>query len=169
MEEKAVQLRRCEDTLYVSGTVLILFGLWSLIKITLEVVFYKEMMADIINSMQGAADDQADHFIGSLTYVLMYTAIAVDLLIRFYLGSRARRDGRGENAGRLYVGAAVLVCIISGGDTIRYILDSFRAGGGLFSTLVNCFVEFTSFLVYLSTAAAALKVKQLRRTLKGEV
>ncbi len=39
----------------------------------------------------------------------------------------------------------------------------------LFSTLVNCFVEFTSFLVYLSTAAAALKVKQLRRTLKGEV
>ena len=143
----------------ISGLGVILFGVWSIVKIILTVVY----RPDLITGSSDAADAASP---AVAVLVLFIFFLVPDLLLRMYVGLSARAEARGRKKGYGYVVvawimAAVLVAIIIFG-TVAFIQSGTVDPGTIVDEAVVWLVDITSASALVEVAVSAMRVKKLQ-------
>ena len=149
-------LRRNENILSVSGVTVILFGVWTAIKL----VLYFSLSEDGFRAIPKDAEGQLERLILIAILVLF---ICISMSTRLCVGLSARAESMGRKKGYGYVVLAVLILaadILALGFSLAHIEENFDSWMDLIITL---FVEATSMLTIAELIVAAFRVKKLKR------
>ena len=172
-----IKLRKYEHLLVISGTGVIAFGLWSVIKALLAMLLnplsqFKSLFTDEVYDMiqEGIV---SEHTIELLMAGFVFVGILADVLLRIYIGRRAIRDGRGTGGKRrVYLIWAVLVSLV----LLLSLIQSFHlifhpeeaADIRVIRQLsVSWIVDLTSLLALAEMIRASILVRRLRRKMEN--
>ncbi len=172
------ELRRHQNRLMVSGSGVILFGVWSVVKMLLFFVLERKRVLAFLEDAMGDSADvgggltraliEAIAFIFLFILVLILTIIA--LLVRLYLGISARKEGMGEKRGIAYVIVATLVLlfyIYSELYTLTHLGAPTDAMTSMTDRVTALIVDFTAIVVLWELVISAIRVKKLKKQLEG--
>ena len=149
-------LRRNENILAVSSLTMILFGVWTAIKL----VLYFSLSEDGFRAIPKDAEGQLERLILIAILVLF---IGGSMTFRLIVGLSARAESMGRKKGYGYVVLAVLILaadILALGFSLAHIEENFDSWMDMVITL---FVETTSMLTIAELIVAAFRVKKLKR------
>ena len=166
-----MRLRRDENTLTVVGSGVILFGVWTVVKMVLqEINRFPEFMAELgVDELgfeeTGLADLGLDPNL--LAMAVAFTVVIIvylmDLGLRVFVGLSARAEGRGRPQGRLYLILAGLLLVLSGLSFVSYVITYFSHSEYVVDADAAILVELTSFITLLQMIISAVRVKRARR------
>jgi len=166
-----MRLRRDENTLTVVGSGVILFGVWTVVKMVLqEINRFPEFMAELgVDELgfeeTGLADMGLDPKL--LATVVAFTVVIIvflmDLALRVFVGLSARAEGRGRPQGRLYLILAGLLLVLSGLSFVSYVITYFSHSEYVVDADAAILVELTSFITLLQMIISAVRVRRARR------
>lgn len=157
------ELRKYENSLSVSGLVVILFGLWSVLKLGLRLVF------STLGLMNPTEDTIVDPEIqkGFLYLAIAILAVLIlELGLRLYIGLTARAESRGKKKTVVYLIIAVLLAAYSVYSLVA-LIRSFAAVD-FFESLVSVLVELSGLFALAELIFSSIKVKQIRKKMEEE-
>ena len=170
-QKEKMRLRRDENTLTVVGSGVILFGVWTVVKMVLHELnrlpeFMAELGADELGFEEtGLADMGLDPKL--LATVVAFTVVIIvflmDLALRVFVGLSARAEGRGRPQGRLYLILAGLLLVLSGLSFVSYVITYFSHSEYVVDADAAILVELTSFITLLQMIISAVGVRRARR------
>lgn len=149
-------LRRNENILSVSGVTIILFGVWTAIKL----VLYFSLSEDGFRAIPKDAEGQLERLMLTAILVLF---IVISMSSRLWVGLSARTESMGRKKGYGYMFLAMLILtadMLALGFSLADIEGNFDSWMDLIITL---FVEATSMLTVVELIVAAFRVKKLKR------
>ena len=173
-------LRRYQSVLEVTGRGVIVFGVWSVLKgimlLTLGAVgvdYYGLESSGPMSSAERIA-----------TYIGILIALAIDLLLRLYLGRSALAESGGKRKSYAYLVVAALFTVTSMTSVAYTAYSGFRAVArngasavvdaltvvdqpGLLDQFASLVLDFTSGVTTLRMVMAAVRVKRLSKALMG--
>ena len=162
-DDATVKFRKNSRTLVDLGTGIIIFGFWSIIKLSTYLI----LNIPIYDVSEIEDLDQSDL---PLIMGILYFMLAVDVIVRLIVGLNARAEGRGKKRSSFYLVFNVWLIIFglfSVGSVIWECID-LSMTGSLFDGLLTLFMECSSFIITVEVYIAALsvrryKLKELRR------
>ena len=170
-QAEKMRLRKDENTLTVVGSGVILFGVWTVVKMVLqEINRFPELMAELgVDELgfeeTGLADLGLDPNL--LAMAVAFTVVIIvylmDLGLRVFVGLSARAEGRGKPQGRLYLILAGLLLVLSGLSFVSYVITYFSHSEYVVDADAAILVELTSFITLLQMIISAVRVKRARR------
>ncbi len=169
------ELRQHQSTLAITGIVVILFSIWSVIKVLLISL----SSIGIDSSAEAAAQEDAefanemaelgiddDVMLRTLLiiFAVIFIVIIIDLLLRVYIGRSAIAEAGGKKKRIVYVVFAFILAGFSLYLTTTELLDEdlFNSGSGIVSTVVTMAVDVTSNITLLILAITAIRVKRIK-------
>jgi hypothetical protein len=184
------QLRKYESILVLSGSGVMIFGLWSIIRFALyyiikpfdpEEYIGKSDYSELLTESSEVGVDHLAENMGTIIVVIVFTVLAIDLLLRIYIGMSARAYGRGKKSG-FFIFAALLIAVFELLGIIVSVesfwapiiavireqsVDAYAetASSGDHVGSVSIFVDITSFLILIELVFSAFKVRKLRKAL----
>ena len=153
-----LQMRKNQSDLAAIGLGVIAFGIWSVIKSVLSVALDTERA---LGSFEG------DKYLILAFWIMLAILLAIDLALRFYIGSSAIAEGKGASRSAGYIvlallmGALSFVLLVAG----LFVQDAFA---NIVNTVVTMIVELTSDVLMLEMGISAIRVRRLRRILGAE-
>lgn len=170
-QAEKMRLRKDENTLTVVGSGVILFGVWTVVKMVLqEINRFPEFMAELgVDELgfeeTGLADLGLDPNL--LAMAVAFTVVIIvylmDLGLRVFVGLSARAEGRGRPQGRLYLILAGLLLVLSGLSFVLYVITYFSHSEYVVDADAAILVELTSFITLLQMIISAVRVRRARR------
>ena len=162
---KEVKLRRYQNLLTLSGLGVIVFGLWSILKLFLILLLNDDTVSETIK-----AAEMPDEFTTRLAlYLVLGVIILIDFLMRLFVGLSARSEGFGNKRGNAYVVFAALIALSSLISVVFIFFDtSLTSISSVLELIVSVFVEATATVVMIELLVSAITVKKLKKEL-GEV
>ena len=147
------------DTLAISGTAVIIFCLWSILKTVFPIVFF-------LTSSESALDPESPVDL-LLIFILVMLAIllAADLLMRLFVGLSARSDGRGKKKRIIYLIFAFILLAYSVFGSVTSFMYFGRFDDSLFSAILSTVVDLTSVFANVVLIIYSIKVRKLRKQL----
>ncbi|MBO4900010.1 MAG: hypothetical protein J5509_06940 [Lachnospiraceae bacterium] len=151
-------LIKFKDSLIVSGTGVMVFGFWVVIKSVLMLVFQRGEVNELVDH---ALDDPEER---KYIYLVMVIILVIIIGIRSYIGLSARADGFGRKKSMVYVIVAVAVLIFEVWATI----DSLsKFDGSSFDDImdrsIEVLVDITTYIVMIQMIISSIAVRYLRR------
>ena len=158
----SVRVRRSKSTLSVCGTGIISLAGWSLVRSFMEFWFgvSYNTVSDIL--------DLEKVFLYLVIAVTVFIVVA-DVVFKFYVGSRARREGKGRRQRGLYLVWAVFLLL---GSVIVVYLDSYSMITGPrldVESVATLFIDLTSAFLLVEILISAVIVRRSYRRKKAEV
>ena len=157
------ELRKCQNTLVEAGTGVILFAVWSVVKINL---YFGLSTFDFEEVYHVAADFGLDEKMFLIIMVIVIAAILLwQLGIRTYIGLSAAAEGKGKTKGYGYlVWAAILVVTDIQINWQAFGVDRILAGEGISVNLITSLcMELASVYVLMELLISGIRVKRLRK------
>ena len=170
-QKEKMRLRRDENTLTVVGSGVILFGVWTVVKMVLQEInrlpeFMAELGADELGFEEtGLADMGLDPNLLAMAvaFTVVIIVFLMDLALRVFVGLSARAEGRGRPQGRLYLILAGLLLVLSGLSFVSYVITYFSHSEYVVDADAAILVELTSFITLLQMIISAVRVRRARR------
>ena len=155
MDDKAI-LRKYEDDLNVSGSGVIIMGVWSALKGIIEIFLGSENLIDLSDS------DRMTKIIGTIIFVLIILAVvAVIICIHYYIGINAIKAARGQEYKKGYLTGAVIMLVLSVLSMLSY-KDMFEESKNIETFIASILVDLTTIYVF----AAVIRYTYLIRKFK---
>ncbi|MCR5302004.1 MAG: hypothetical protein K6E49_06150 [Lachnospiraceae bacterium] len=108
MGEKKIRLRRYNDDLYVSGLGIILMGVWTVIKVFMEVFLGSEGGVDF------GTDDPEMRRVGMIVLVILLVLLSFAIMrLHFYIGLNAIRSAKGRQFKKGYYTASYILLTLT--------------------------------------------------------
>ena len=146
------KLIREETALSISGMAVMAFGLWTIIRVVMEILIN---MGPVIEASKGS-----DEFIVYIIVcVIMIFASLIALGLRAYIGLSARSFGRGKDKGILFIIVTGIVIFI---DTAALVYSFFQSLDLAISDIAAIFVDLTSLFALVRVMVAAISVRAYR-------
>lgn len=148
--------RRCRSYLVSSGLGAIIFGIWSVAKLAMYILFDSEYIDRLIGS--------ASVVPGWRTFVIVFIFIVtgIDMLLHFYVGFAARAEGRGKKKGYRYVVVTFfMIAFLAFGIIFNVSSDVFWENIG--DAIVTLIIDLTSLFVLCDIAVASIRLKRMGR------
>ena len=162
-DELHIKLRKTENGLITGGLVVILFGVWNVIRIFLFCFMDNVQKRTIIESTELLTE------FPWLMYIVLGILALFDLLLRWYVGRRAILEGRYGKEKKFYLVWLIFMIVIG------YLLESSNLkqavgvrGNDWEDAVVAAIVDGTSLLIMIQVLLSSLEVKRLRRKIREE-
>ena len=162
-DELHIKLRKTENGLITGGLVVILFGVWNVIRIFLFCFMDNVQKRTIIKSTELLTE------FPWLMYIVLGILALFDLLLRWYVGRRAILEGRYGKEKKFYLVWLIFMIVIG------YLLESSNLkqaigvrGNDWEDAVIAAIVDGTSLLIMIQVLLSSLEVKRLRRKIKEE-
>ena len=162
-DELHIKLRKTENGLITGGLVVILFGVWNVIRIFLFCFMDNVQKRTILKSTELLTA------FPWLMYIVLGILALFDLLLRWYVGRRAILEGRYGKEKKFYLVWLIFMIVIG------YLLESSNLkqaigvrGNDWEDAVVAAIVDGTSLLIMIQVLLSSLEVKRLRRKIKEE-
>lgn len=156
-----VKLRRYRNLLVISGTGVIAFGVWSVVKAILFMTLTPDPLQ--LSEMTDVSAFELP-FVKMMIYIVLAVILAVDLSLRLYIGLSARAEGNGKKKRIVYVVVAAIILLLS----LWSIITSFHLSeyDSLLDMIVSFFVELTSAAAFFEVIYASCMVRRLQKKAK---
>lgn len=156
-----VKLRRYRNLLIISGTGVIAFGVWSVVKTILFLTLTPDYLRlDDIGDIGEAEMSLVKIFV----FVILGVIMAIELLLRLYIGLSARAEGYGKKKRIVYVVVAAIILVLS----LWSIITSFHVSeyDSLLDMAVSLLLELTSAAAFFEVIYASYMVRRLQKKAK---
>ena len=167
-----IALRRHQNTLIVAGSGIIIFGLWTIIKVISRIFLYRTSIIASIRRMMGPqAGAVSDTLIFTVLLVIFSIGALILFGIRLYIGLSAIAEGRGRRVLPFYIPVTIILCFFSVLDTLRSIIRLFdppESLEGIILTdtgIIAAAIELTSLIILIQMAIAAVRVRKVKQQL----
>ncbi len=173
-----VKLRKYEHTLAISGAAVVAFGIWSVFKAVIYFVLLPmDQLGVAFEEMDPSQTEDirqiglSDRGVGYVAVAGFLIVVAIDLLMRLYIGKHAILDGRRKTKRRVYVGLSIFLSVslvMEVGNRIASFVNYSTQNMDDFDKLVHAanvsiIIDLTSLLALINLIIAAIMVKKLRR------
>lgn len=157
----SVKYRRNLNTLVVLGTGVMMFAVWGIIKLIAEILLGFQFIEP---------EDLEDLGTEGIVFVTAFVAIvlSIDVILRLYVGIRARREGHGKKVGVGHLIVSVLLIIESVFTTAFVIWTIVTQTEGMEDPFVALLMELSSLVITLEVFMASISVRRYRRRLAKE-
>ena len=166
-EPKQIEIRKSQNTLIVVGSGIILFGVWSAVKMLSMLFLLRKETVEGILSITGPVEELPEAVIFWVVVGIIIIIMAVILGIRLYMGMSAIAEGRGKRRSPLYILIALFIII---SDIVFLITAFFTAEasqqlGALTrnQSISTMIIDATSMIMLIEMVISALKVRKLKR------
>ena len=151
--------RQYEDTLVITGTGVMAFGVWSLAKTVVVAVLRMDLLMWEVFGREVSGKEAL------LFFFVLGVMLLIDLVIRLRLGLAARAEGHGKSGQKTSLVLATLLAIPSLAS-ILFSLFSFITGSHspfeLVDMVVTVAIELTSFVLLVEMIMAVVRLRALR-------
>lgn len=154
------ELRRNQDSLRIAGIGIIALSVWSVIKAVLLVELDTEKFERLFGALLGDSYEKAP------ALFVLFLFLAVDLLLRAFVGCKARKEGKGGKGGIFYlvINAAF---ILTAAYNLIYAFVPDAVSLSRVDTLVDIIFELTTLYTCICILYASIKVKILKKRQTG--
>ena len=168
-DELNVKLRRCENTLALSGLGVFMFAVWSMLHMVLDMLTNNR-------SIQKLTEDTADMsepmiiLMWILFGAVAFFSVVLEMLSRYYIMKSAAEDSKRKKNRTAYL-------VLTGFLIILYVFYIYVASSGLMDMIetaglidicVNMFFNVASLVVLTDLFVAGIRVKVIRKKLAKE-
>ena len=158
--EQSIQrrLKRYSGKLAAAGSGVILFGVWSVVK----VVLFNSInnISDISYFMEGLEDKK-------IIAIALYAIAGIELIIRLYIGRSARLEAFGKKQTTLYLVVSCILFVLATVSTVCVLMSSIYVND-ISSFLITIILEGTSSFMYGALIYYSIRTKQMTKYLKAE-
>ena len=159
MQSVEAKLRKQQSILICSGLGVILFGVWSIIRIVLMRFMDPQHFLEVFTTAELVDEVLYERVVMAVVLVIYM----LDLILRSYIGLSAIQEGNGKYKKRgTYICIATLVSVLVIITDIVDISAFFTGDTGLESFLSSV-VEMTIHIATIEIVVAAIKVRILRQ------
>ncbi len=156
-------IRKYQSDLMTGGNGVILFGLWSIIKVIMTYT-----LTDTTNLYIN--EDLPEYVMAAIYFVVFFVVLYLIGLLHVYVGLCAISEGTGMKSGKLYIVLSILMAVADLCD----IFIAFTTKDAIvknYSLFVSALVDITASAMYLQIAYAAIRIRRLTldRQRKSEV
>lgn len=158
------QLRKHLDDLFVAGTGVMAFGVWTMAKaVVFCIVLIPPMAAELAKSISLDVPLQT---LETVLFVAVLIPFLIEFLLRLYVGIRARAEGSGKQVGSLYLVVGAILAILSVVSSIVSLVQFGDTSISLLDTIMSTIIELTSVATFVFMIRTALRSRQLSQTLR---
>ncbi|MBO4373791.1 MAG: hypothetical protein J5829_01675 [Lachnospiraceae bacterium] len=158
MNDEGKQIRKLEDDLNVSGTGVILMGLWSIIRVTMQVF---EESGKIINEVIAEDQTVSKPLVVIVLVVLLGILGFIVMNIHLYIGLNAVRAARGKKYKKGYFRAAIIVGLLAVSGMGSY-WDELQDLENIDTNLAAMLVDITTIYIFAVIIISTVKLEKLR-------
>ena len=155
---KKRKLRRMENNLVISGTGLMIFMVWSIIRVLLFVYTYREEVMDLIRQDESWDGEDIPLPVLLLVFALILIVVALPSL---YVAKCARDEGKGKKSRKGYIVLALILLIPQASGALYSVLDIFDTDE-VYAAVVTAAIDITVLWVLADTVFTAIRVKKYR-------
>ena len=177
-EKDQIKIRRCCDTLAISGGMVIALSVWDIIKLIIGLFLGEEATIQKVRTAVTEASNEVigtgyEKMIGVVIWIMFWLVIlavsAVILIYHLYIGLNAMKEGHRTETKRkrLYLVLSFISAVLNGGLIILGIFGFFStksANGSI--GLAAALIELTTFLNYVFILYTALTIRKLESCAK---
>lgn len=170
---ETIKLRKSRDTLIIVGRGVILFGLWSAVKLySLAFLRTSQTIKEIRETMPADAEPISNRLMIILLLVMITVVVIAEISIRFFVGYSAIAEARGKRSGRLYI-PITYIYIMASFFTFIAIIAAMITGKASEETtedvsLASAVIEFTNMIMLIQMVISARRVKKHRKRKRRE-
>lgn len=162
MENK---LRRMENNLVISGTGLLAFTAWIIIRALLFVYTYRE---DVMELIRQEGDWDGEDMPLPLMLGLFAIIFLVVMLPYLYVAMCSRAEGLRKKSRKVYIVLALIMLIPQASTAIYSVMDVFLSDE-TFDAVVTAAIDITVLCVLVETVTTAIRVKKYRKEIGIEL
>ena len=160
MGNDKVLLRKYEDDLYVSGTGVMIMGIWSVLKVVMELFFGGDIDFNI---------DSEELFLRIAVWIIIGIFIAIFMLLilqlHFYIGVNASKAARGLKYKKGFFKAAVFMLVLTVMGLGAY-PDKLKDPESIDTTIASILVDITTIYIFVILLISTVKIKKLKEQIR---
>ena len=159
------QLRKNRDMLVGSGTGVILFAIWSVVRTIMTFFISAGPIAS--PSMEGDLEDVSGSWMAVFVLALIFF-LAIEVGLRLYIGLSARAEGKGKKKTVLYIVLACILIPIYIAGIVMSVINMPGNERGVFDNIISLAVEITSVGAFIELVVSGIRVKKLQKLLSKD-
>lgn len=156
------ELRKYKDLLIVTGTGVIIFSLWSAVKVTLQFILLKDLKESLFAALDGMPEKV-------LTVIILALFILIIFAVHLHIGLGARSEGFGKEKRKAYLGLAIFVAFFY---IVTIIFDILNYNSYLSETkadsIVTAIIDITMAFILIELVVSAFRVRRLTKRIRRE-
>lgn len=167
MKSVETKIRKYQSILICSGIGVILFGVWSIVRLVLMVYMDEAHLLNLIGAsdMMTIRNDIDVETIKKVAISFSFAFLTFDLIARIYIGMSAIKEGRGQYKKRItYIVIAVICALISVSADVNEVVAFFR-GKEEFESFLSAAIDISIHVASIEIIVAAIKVRALNKKL----
>lgn len=167
----SAKIRKHQTTLICSGLAVIAFGIWSIVRALLVFWFNMTRVRSVVSEQMPAEGlDLSPETIITISVIVVFVFLILDLFFRFYVGLSALSEGRGKYKRSTYIVLSVLFLVLSACGQVALFVSSAREEltVKIFVTLIIEFSSNIAFVEIIRSAAAIRWYARKANTDRGE-
>lgn len=169
-----VRMRRYRSNLYVAGTGVIAFEIWSLIRFSIAYLTRPELLQNPLREILQNQNHSRPETVFAILFIVLVSAALLGgtLAVRLYIGLSARQEGRGQPRKRpTYLAVTWLLIVINAvGIGLALAQGVYRPGGNegsLNGGVVSLLVDLTCLAALVEVAVMGRRVRRQNRRRSG--
>ena len=149
------RMRRLQDTLTIAGYGVIAFSVWSLAKTALFIILTSESGERQFFSI-------GDDVPMLLLHVVVGVILAIDLVVRAYVGLSARSEARGKHKSPIYLIVAAIAAMLNASSVITIVLGKANTFSFL-DAVISAIIEATALTALILVIYCSIRLRGMRR------
>lgn len=154
-------LRKNQNTLVIVGRGVIVFGVWSIAKVVMSILFFEEFRSSLLNDRTAE-----EPLAAALIWIIIALMLGVIFALRLGVGLPAISEGRGGKARWAYLVLASLIALTDAVGLVANFVwysDSYHS---VMDAVVSVVVELTNIVTMAELIVSGVRVKRLARLLE---
>lgn len=166
-DPKEISIRKSQNTLIVVGTGIILFGIWTVVKVLGSFFLLRKETVEAMRNISG--DRIAVFSDAAVFYIALFAAMFFMLMIlaiRTYVGLSAIAEGRGKRVHRFYIPVGVVMIVFG---AMSFFTNFFSVNEGLSygalspdTSISGLIIDLTSVIMLTEMVVSAVRIRRLR-------
>lgn len=157
------EIRRHQTTLVCSGLAVIAFGLWSIVRAFLVLFFnMASVRAAAASQMPAEGVELPLDTIITVTCIVIFVVLFLDLVIRSYVGFSAIAEGNGKKKRIHYIVYSILFLVFSLGGQLMLFISSAREELTV-SVVISLLIEISSNIAFVEIIRSSLAIRRYAR------
>ena len=154
------ELRRCHDHLVSIGTGMSLFGIWTVVRVIMNVILERQQFFEEIQASESEIPMDT-RMLMAITLIIIAVLCLMILGIHLYIGMSARAEGLGSKKRTGYLIATGVFILLYGVGIVSEILQYQTCFQGITDAAATVFIDMTMLVTLIELMYNAVRARKI--------
>lgn len=150
----SAKMRKHQTTLICSGVAVIAFGLWSILRTMMMLIFRKSYFRELL---AGNGDIPVE-LSTKILYITIFVMLILDLLFRLYAGMKAIREGSGKHRRITYIILSILYVAFFVSMDVFLFFDDYGRGVNI-ENIAGLIIDLTTQIAFIEIIVSSIALR----------